>query len=391
MNPRAIMPCLLTLVLAACGSGGSGDGEGDRRGEPYRDFPRMAAGTHLSIQRNFFILSDEMEAETSKRLAEAEAAGVRSGRIMLDWPELEPAPGSYDLGDLEEAIDDATAAGHQLLVTIPIVDTTGYGLPADLAAGPEAGPRDGRPLDHPEIRARLRALLDAMAPLLASDAVFALALANEPEAHLETAELTALAKLIGAGRRHLRGLHPDLAVGATLTATGLIAEEPGVLAILAQCDGALANYYRPTVDGLIAPLAMVDADLDALLAITAPRALYLQELGCTAGLATDSPSGASADGQADFFSLVLARLGREERLRGASIFILFDLAEPHWALWEDLFRAEFEADLGDDPLVDELIRQLEDYWVPVGLGTRDGTMRPAWDVVLDAIATEAAL
>ena len=47
------------------------------------------------------------------RWQEARGAGMRSGRIQIDWPELEPSPNQFDQNALQSRLEDMQSQGLQ--------------------------------------------------------------------------------------------------------------------------------------------------------------------------------------------------------------------------------------------------------------------------------------
>jgi biotin operon repressor len=110
--------------------------------------------------------------------------GLQISRLHVSWADLEPRPGRYRFDDLEAQLADEPGLRRHLL--IETVDSDGLALPKDLVDDAEgyrlAG---GLSLADPVVTDRFACLVDALMPRLDGEAVFAISVANEPDARLD--------------------------------------------------------------------------------------------------------------------------------------------------------------------------------------------------------------
>jgi hypothetical protein len=315
---------------------------------------------------------------------EAVDAGMRSGRVQLDWPEVETAPGVFDVGRLRTALERLARDGLTPFVGIYAVDSGGLVLPADLTDETSAtGIVDGMSLDDPAIVARYQAMLDRLVPIILEEGGYVFSIANEPEAYIEErpSETTHVMSFFRQAAEHVHSIDSRLAATVTLTGAPIDEELPYHDEVMDVIDVATYNYYCLNLTDrfvLRGPLEeTVPADLQALVDASNGKPVLLQELGCPAGW-SDRPSviGTSPEAQAQFFEIALPFIRNHPRIRAAYVFQMVD--------WSEELTDRFFADpFRDAGLPEPFVESFEEWLETIGFVTfEEGTIRPSWTVFL---------
>lgn len=314
------------------------------------------------------------------RWHEAVAAGMRIGRVQLDWKAVEPTPEHYDLNELDERLAVLSSDHIRPFLLLDSIDGE---IPSDLRSGLDANELTW---DHPTMTARHAKMIQHIMPVLQRHGVWIIALANEVGNLLDKLEPTQRAEttrqmvaFVTASRAEVKRLEPGLAVVVTVREQQFEAGDTEA-AFIALSDVASFNFYCSRFASSLEVQSNVEAIrgyIDDMLARAGTKSVVVQELGCHAGY-TDKPSvtRANPDLQARFFDVVLGELAVRERLRAAIIFQMID--------WNpDLVESEYSKAFRAEGLPESFIQQYAESLETVGLlRLRDGTARPAWATFL---------
>ncbi len=386
---RLIRLVLIAVMFAGCGESGGTPGTPGMPSAPdagpspvESDIPLLAPGSHLGMMIGFEVYPLATAAEADAKWGEAVAAGMKIGRVHLDWSSLETAPGRYDLTPLRDALTALTDDGLAPLVSIYTVDSEGYVVPPDLmSADTEEFLVDGKRLDDADVLARYRALLDQALPIIAEHGGWGILLANEPEAVFDAdpSAVSALRNLVVDARDHIHKSYPDLAVSATLTMSDPFGERD-LSELITEFDFATFNYYplAASLDALEPTVEKVRSDFDAIVAAARGREVVIQELGCPSGYGPDTTvMGASEAMQRDFFRRAFAEIESRDQVRAAFVFQLVDWSPGLAAELGESLRAEGFPEFAD---------RFEEWLRTSGLITYDlGAEKPAWAEFIAAL------
>ena len=353
---------------------------------PAADLPLLGEGSHLGTIIGFNAQNPvATEASIAAHWDEAVAAGMNVGRVQLDWVELEPTSGQFDMSELEDALTLLSADGVKPFLLLPALDDASA-LPLDLATRVEAGELT---FASPEIIARFKLLLDWVVPMLLSHNGWVLAIANEPgnvfddlDAAEAMTKATELATFTREARDHVHSLEPRLAVTVTLREDlTLASNKPYLATLLEPVDVVSFNFYCSRfADNLNVETSVtaIEGYIDRMLTTAGDKQLLIQELGCHAGRA-GGLTGATEALQVQFHQTVYAKLASEERFRAAIVFQLVDW-DP--ALVESFFSQPFR----DAGVPEDFILRFAESLETVGfLNYADGAERPAWQTFIDAL------
>lgn len=344
---------------------------------PSQDLPLLPGGNHAGVVVGF---NSELPVATATavdaRWYEAVAAGMRIGRVQLDWKDVEPNPKQYDLNELEERLKVVSADGLRPFLLLDSIDGQ---IPSDLRKGLDANELTW---DHPTVIARHAEMLRRIMPVLRRHHVWILSIANEVGNLLDKLEPTQRAEttqqmiaFATAARSEVKQLEPDLAVAITVREQQFEAGDTEA-AFVAFSDVASFNFYCSRfVSGLEVQsnVEAIRGYIDAMFARAGDKSVVVQELGCHAGY-TDRPSvtRANPDLQARFFDVVLGELAARPRFRAAIVFQMID--------WNpELVESEYSNSFRAEGVPETFIGQFAESLETVGLlRLNDGTARPAW-------------
>jgi hypothetical protein len=349
---------------------------------PGNDLPLLPPGNHAGMIVGFNpALPIATAAAVDLRWRQAVAAGMKVGRVQMDWGEIESSPESYKLGDLDDTLSDVSRDGVKPFI---LLDSFDGDIPPDLRKRLDAGEIGW---DHPTVIARHAAMLRRVMPTLQRHGVWIIAIANEIGNLLDDlepvrrAELTRqLLALFSASRTEVHRLAPGMAVTVTVREQ----QEPDIgdteAPFVKWSEVASFNFYCGRFSNDLAVAtdpATIRGYIDGMLERAGTKSVVIQELGCHAGYDNKpSPTGATAAQQAKFYEVVLGELAARPRLRAAIVFQLVDWAA---TLVESSHSAPFRA----EGLPAAFIAQFAESLETVGfLRFRDGTARPAWTTFL---------
>ncbi len=338
--------------------------------------PLLAPGFTLSLSA--YGSADLPGARTPERalLDDALDAGLAGFTYYVDWPDLEPAPGRYALGEFTAALDRLQALGLTPFVNLTVGDVGDYNLPPDLGDG-AGGLADGVALDSPAVTERFGRLLDRVAPLLVDRGGFLLGVGNEVDVRFaeHPDERDAYVRFVEAARDRVHAVEPRLAVGVTLTNGSVRSRDRTFRALREVADVVPVNHAPIRPDFTVLSLDRVRADLREVLDASGDGPVVVQELTCPSA----ASMGASLSWQRACFELLFEEIAATPDVRFASVFTFqdFDAAECA-AVRDALFGDEL------DGLPDDVAQRLTDYLCQLGVVAPDGTPKPAWGAVLDA-------
>lgn len=378
---RAVPPAVVLLagllITALPGCGGDGPtppGDGPPAGED--PLPLLDGDGYLGFT---VYGTPPSSARDRQLLGEATAAGMRAFAFWTDWPDLETAPGEVDVSDLESDLESLRQEGITPYLNITVVDIEDLNLPPDLEAPGGDRLADGVALDDPGVVARFEAVLDRVVPALVEHGGFYLGLGNEVDARFQErpGELDGYLDFVEAAREHAREIAPDLAVGVTVTGTGVVERRESFTRLREIVDVVPLNYYGvdPSDFTALAPGDAVEG-LDRVLDRYGEGPVIIQELGCASAEAMGSSPGEQA---ACLGALLEALRTRHPGVRYASVFTLADLGPEVCDATLSFFG------LDDPGLPPELRARLRGFICRVGMVRPDGTPKPAWETFLDEL------
>lgn len=368
---------LVSCFINSCGSSQGGSGS-----SPAGNMPRLDSGRHLGMIVGFEAYPSGTQTVVDQMWNQALTAGMKIGRVQVDWSALETAPGVYDQSDLTDGLEALEADGLQPFVTLCTVDSEGLELPADLLNSTTGRLADDMSLDNEVVIARLRSLLDWMVPIISQYGGWGLSIANEPACYMEDlgGDSSDLVAFLTAARDHVRTLDSRLAVTMTMTFGEIQAGADYLPAIISKCDVACFNYYGLNPDLTILDcMADVSTHFDQMISTASGKEVIIQELGCPAGFDNGtSYIGTSPEQQRAFFEEAFTALRTKPKVRAAFVFQLVD--------WSQSLTSLFGQILRDEGVEDSFVRRFEEWLMTIGFCTYDdGTQRPSWDEFLECL------
>jgi hypothetical protein len=269
------------------------------------------------------------------RWQEALEAGMRVGRLQIDWDELEPGPGVYDKDALRDRLDEYRRLDLQTFLLISVYDSDGPVVPEYLK---------GRSLDDPELIRRFNRLMEWVIPMLVEYDGYMISVLNEadnsfgevPGLHEEV--LTFLRE----AKQHIHNIDDRMAVGATVSEGNVATGTPGVQALIDESDVACFNFYGAELIGEFPYYqpqreAEISADIEQMLEISGSKQIVIQELGMWSG-SDLLPS--NEEMQRRFFEVFFEEMASRKRIRTAYVFQLVDWSPEVTNLIAEPLRAE---------------------------------------------------
>lgn len=304
--------------------------------------------------------------------------GLNGFTYYVDWADLEPAPGQYTLTTFTATLDALQQLGVRPFVNLTVGDIEDYNLPDGLSDG-NGGLADGVSLDDPAVLDRFGHLLDRVVPLLLDRGGFLLGVGNEIDARLDASstERDAYVRFVAAARDRVHRINDRLAVGVTLTGHAIRAQSDTFQAMRAAADVVAFNHAPIQPDFFVRDVEDIRADFQDVLSAFGSGPILIQELTCPSA----SSMGASETWQRRCFEELFGVIVATPQIRFASVFTFQDLDEA-------TCEAVREVIFGDalDDLPEDVATRLADYLCELGIVAPDGTAKPAWPTVLEAVA-----
>lgn len=318
----------------------------------------------------------------SKTVIVAADSGMDAFAFYVDWTELEPKPGQYELDELEASLVWLDRLGIQPLLNISFIDIDDLTLPDDLLNEGGDGLAGNVAFDDPIVVDRLKGLLDEVAPLLIDHGGFLLLLGNEVDTYFNeglSVDPEAYARLIDAARSHVHIMNPELAVGVTLTGMEILDEGDIFQLLRSSTDIIPFNFYP--IDWwsedwfTVFELEDIPGYIDRFMQIYGDAPVVIQELGCPSAEA----NGSTLEYQAQCFEVMFDALQAYANVRYVTVFTLFDWDEATCDEVVDLFG------LTEDDLPGMYFDRWRGYVCMLGLLNPDYSPKPAWQVFLNRL------
>lgn len=366
--PRAMA---LFLALAACDAPLDPPPDSEAASLPLLA-PGLTVGTTLYGSASLDALADDAR----DLLDDAIATGLEGFSFYTDWADLEATEGAYTLDEFTATLDALHALGLAPLVNITVGDSGEYNLPPGLGDG-QGGLAAGVSLDDAAVTERFGRVLDRVVPVLVARGGFFLGLGNEMGEYLDpdSRQREAYAAFVQSARERIHEIEPGLAVGVTLT-NGAIRNRTATFRAMRSVSDIVAVNHAPIApDFFVRDLDEVRQDYREAMEEFGDGPILIQELTCP----SPTSMNASEAWQAECFEILFEEVRADSRVRFASVFTLQDFDG-------ETCEAIFEALLGDEELAPEVAERIRDYFCGLGVLRPDGTPKPAWATLLDALS-----
>jgi hypothetical protein len=292
-------------------------------------------------------------------------AGVRGTVASDTWADLEPAPGTYAVQNLQNEIGFFGGAGFKLFVGIQMINTVAKTTPADL---------ENVAWDDPQMKARFHALLDALRPSLASRVKY-LSIGNEVDVYLaaHSNEWGPFHNFYEDALAYVHRTMPGMQVGVTATFGGASgASSANVAQLNTQSDAWILTYYPGSGDFQFTNPQAPLADFPRMVSLAGSRPVLLQEVG----YASSALLGSSENDQAAFVGNVFqAWQAAGERIPFLSYFVMHDFTPDVCTALANYYG------LPNDP-------NFQAYLCTLGLRHTDGTPKAGWQTFVTTAAAD---
>lgn len=368
-NPVSILLLIFALTFTiSCEDNLDTDPD---KGGIAQTLPLLSSANNLGMIKGFnasnpAATSDSIDA----RWADAVDAGMKVGRLQIDWPELEPSPNVFNKAALEEKLKDYKNQNLQTFLLISAYDSDGPVVPVDL---------EGRRFDDAELIERFKALMDWVIPMLVDYDGYLISISNEADNSFgEIDNLhNEILLFLQASKEHIHALDQNMAVTVTMAEGSLDSDKPGMDAIIEACDVACWNFYgaKFIAEPPYYPAqseSEIKTDIQRMLNVSGDKQVIIQELGMWSG---NDVLNSDEEIQRRFFEVFFTEMRKEERMRAAYVFQLVD-----WSPETTDILAQF---LEDEGLPQEFIDAFRESLETMGLICYDdGTSKAAWNEFL---------
>lgn len=293
--------------------------------------------------------------------------GTQAVQLMIDWKDIEVAPGVYSNKYLKPINDYYPAQHVRVSFTLRPVDAIHKNVPADLA---------DVAFDDPVMIFRFFSVLDYVFAELRDVKFASFGVGNEVDEHFRVhpETLPAYKRFYDYATYHIKQLRADVPVGVSANLHALTRSgQAGLLEYLNEHSDVVLVLYYPVDFAFIAKdPAVVAADVDELTAKYWYKRIHFRE----AGYPTSADSGGSLEAQRAFIERMFtawdAHAGQIELM---TFFRLTDFAPAQIDYYADYYQTETPAFRG--------------FLSSLGLRTwaGDGVYKPAfWQLRTEALA-----
>ena len=366
--PRALI--VVVLALAACDAPLDPSPQTEAASLPLLA-PGLTLGTTLYGSADL----DALDPSARDHLDDAVRAGLGGFTYYVDWADLEATERTHTLDEFTATLDALQSLGVVPFVNVTVGDSGEYNLPPGIGDG-EGGIAPGVALDDDAVTERFGRVLDRIVPVLVARGGFFLGVGNEMDDYLDgdRQEREAYAAFVQSARERVHEIEPRLAVGVTLTNRAVRDQSATYRAMRAVSDLVAVNHAPIAPDFFVRDADDIRAGYRDVMGTYDDEPLLIQELTCP----SPSSMGASEAWQADCFRQLLGEVHADPRVRFASVFTLQDFDG-------ETCDAVREALIGDEDLPPALAERIGDYLCGLGVLRPDGSPKPAWPVILDAV------
>ena len=214
------------------------------------------------------------DGDYDRAFAAAQAAGVQSVTLSLDWSRLEPTLGRYDTALLSIADEFYPPQHTRVDLVLRPINTNRLEIPADL---------QDKAFDDPLVIARFERLLDEIFAHIPHLSLNSLTIGNEVDKYLSQrpsrwAQYGTFYRAVSAYARTKR---PNLRVGVAATFDGLTGKAKKPMQALNLASDLIAvTYYPLNPDFTVRPPSMIGPDFAHLCALYSGRPIAFLEAGC---------------------------------------------------------------------------------------------------------------
>ena len=349
---------------------------------------------HLYVQEAYEGFDPDITNAVAARYAELVDAGMTCSRHLLDWADLEPSPGVYDVDGVIEALDRRVAMGTpKQFVNITVIDSFGIETAPQYVQDLLAS---GARWDDPRITGPFGDLLDAIVPAMVDRGVYMIGFANEAGGYYENEpnEAASFEGFVRSAIDRVRVIEPRLSTTVVFAGT----EDASIPDLLPLIDVVTFNNYVYTIELdasctlLGEPLPLwratvpdaIPAMLDGMIGVAGDKLICIQEIGQATGWqgrpSTLGPLASEANQAAVLEALAEALQERGHRFRTVSLWTLNDHTPAGMQYLVDAVLAE------GLPLC--YASNLAEIFGPTGVveSTPEARPKPGFDVLRESIA-----
>jgi hypothetical protein len=304
--------------------------------------PTPAEGYEFNAKRESFEMSNR--------------AGANLIFVGPKWSDIEPSPGRYNFGEIDERVKLAESYNASILLNIRIVDTSAKSVPNAYKQWN---------WDDPQMRQKLTDLIGALGPRLKGRCRW-VTIGNEVNEYFSShrGEIDAYARLMTNLTLTMRSAFPGLPFSVNFTSTAIGDLHGKFQPIVSHVDFYSINYYPIDADFRVRDPGTCGPELQRILDAVSDRPLVFQELGYP----SSSALGSSEEKQAQFLTTVFAFLrGNRSKVRAVNFNWRGDLPDSVVRELSSYYK------LGDSG-------NFKEFLATLGWFHKDGTPKKIWYV-----------
>jgi len=292
-------------------------------------------------------------------------AGARGAVLTFAWNQLEISPGVFSLPTLQSSVTYSTSQGFTIYLGIQLINTVAREIPTDL---------QGVAWNDPMMETRFHSLVDAIRPYITPQVRY-ISIGNEVDVYLAAhpAEWTSYQTFYENALAYIHQTLPGIQVGVTSTYTGASgAQQLNVTQLNTMSDVWIFTYY-PLGAGFVpnGPQSPI-ADFATMRTMAGNRPVVLQEVGYP----TSTVISSSESDQATYVSNVFqAWQSSSGQMPFLNYFSLHDFTPTFCSS-----LARYYGDPNDPAFAA--------YLCTLGLHHDDGTVKPAWQTLVNSAAAQ---
>jgi hypothetical protein len=319
---------------------------------------------HIGITASTFANEPSTPQNLLMHFDQISQAGITFLSSAQKWPEIETAPGRFNLQGLDFQIGYANRLNIPMSVTLRLIDTVDRVMPNDLKHVS---------WDSPAMQGRVLPMVDAMASHFQGRVKWFM-FGNEIDGYFSkhTDEIQPFTRLLVEVKKHVYRNAPGTLVGSTLMFGGIDSLSGPLAPLNAQFDFLAFTYYPIRGNFTMRDPDVVFADFNRMHQIAAGRKVVLQEIGYPSSPLNDS----SEEKQARFYANVFQAMRKDrEFIEAGNLFLLADLPD------------KFVKDLaGFYGMPNQKV--FLTYLQTLGLFDLQGRPKKSWDVVQSELGRE---
>ncbi|NOY67523.1 MAG: hypothetical protein GXP13_08990 [Gammaproteobacteria bacterium] len=265
---------LLPVIFIACGgSGGNSISPVVLKGDRILSIDTTVAG----------------DANYDNAITLAQSVGMQVTSLVLNWSDIETAPGVYDNTLLAIANNYYPAKGIAISLGLRTINTTRKEVPADL---------QNTAFDDPVMISRFKQFLDFVFAQIPGVTIDSLSIGNEIDVYLgaNTTAWQEYRTFYTSVSTYARSIRSNLKIGAKVTFTTINSSINSEVSLLNNASDIIMTTYYPLNPGFtVKSTNVIINDFDKIVSLYPNKPIYFMELGFPSGALCNSSESLQVD------------------------------------------------------------------------------------------------